>query len=1191
METITGIVNRIVYESPKNDFKVFKLKKKNNLTITVTGEFQNLVTLAHIEVHGEFKCHPKYGTSFVSQAYSFMFKIGDAYSVSLYIQSIAKWVGPQRALNIAEHFGKDIEKVIEEQPERLTEIDGIGQKVALSIAEAWQLNRSLKDIRIFLHGLGLTTLKIRRIISMYGPDTETILTENPWVLCLSGFGFSTCDHIAHKLQKDMSCINRLKYYAIYALKECSFMGHLYLRPIELLNQYNKYNKRSNYPFFNRDITINDIALAIKSLRDSGDIIIEDKKLYNVSCFFYENESARLLSNIKNSSDTCKLEDFELEDFIKEFERKNDLKLSAEQHFAVEAFTKEKVSVITGSPGSGKTLIVKALVKICQKKNISFELLTPTGIAAKKLGSTTGCPAYTIHRRFMFSGSDWAYNAINKYKTQVVIVDETSMVDQEVFYRLISSLYPSTKLVFVGDNDQLPSVGPGSVLKHLISCGTFKTTFLSTIFRQEECSDIIKEANRIRVGDTNLELFSSDNKADIWHIRSKDIKTIENLIVKFANQLKNSTKLSPEDRHFQIITPRNSGPLSVSSLNTLLQESLNPKSDDKKEITLNYQAIRKGDRVIIIKNNYEFDVFNGDIGKVAHISPEFIAIDIEDFSDVTRRVEIPLKIADDMIKLAYTITCHKCLPGSTLISTEIGFKYLRDIKVGDKVLTRNRRFRKVTLFSNTGVKESLVVHTKSGSFLKSSKDHMFLIANKGGMTYKKTSEIVPSVDYLCSFRAVTPGEELSFERTPHQIPPELTPHLSWLIGCLVAKGTYNSKDGYITFKCPKHPLVYKNMLDIFEAYDIPYEEILRKNKYLKIESPEFRIFLLSLGLGYDNFNEKQIPKAILASNVLNRQSFLASFFDLNASFSGSGRYGYIQFYVMSEKLAQDIRILLRSVGILSSVYPIINKRTWKFSLYKIKIFNISIDLLKKIPFINKDKRAVLETYKEARVSRSHEIPFGHIFAQSFKDAFEEQTGQKLVNKDKKILEILSHIKSHRIQMTRNLLTRLAKLAEKEGVTLPPFIEKTYKEHMSFDRVISVGDDTTEEMFDIEVEEDNSYTANGYICHNSQGMEYPIVILPFIKQHGSLLLQRNLLYTALTRAKKKVIILGQSSAIEDAILNDKIQKRNTIFADRINLWDQQKGISLRDMLSSSGSYQNAETLKQLLSLEDGATATMV
>jgi len=689
METIIGKVERVKFNDPDSNFKIFTIRQKDKSCITVQAEVPNLLIGAVVEAHGDYKSHPKYGVSFRAQSFAFSHD-SSKNGLVLFLQSIAKWIGPERSYLIAEHFeGKDLDHIIYHEPERLLELEGIGESIVKSLVEAWKENKELKDVKIFLHSLGLSPYKINKIVSMYGYNAEMVIKQNPFLLSFEGFGFSTCDFLANKLGMSPQDPLRYRYFILYTLKGCLQSGHLFLNGEELVSIFNEYNKLTQQPFSPTGVNFEDIEVHLKKLIKDGFIYKEGDRYYELSSFFYENESARLINKILEGKDTCNFKNFNTEEFITKYELSNKITLSAEQKDAIYSFVNNKIVIVTGGPGCGKTTIVKAFVEIMKQNNISFELLTPTGISAKKLASTANNEAYTIHRRFGYKGDTWAYNALNKYSTQVIIVDEVSMVDQEVFYRMVSSLYSQTKLVFVGDNDQLPSVGPGSVLRELIECGVIHTIKLNQIFRQEEQSDIIKAARKIRDGDTDLSLFKNEKNADIWFIRDSNLDRIEKAIVGFASSIKELNKTKKQPTIFQIITPRNSGPLSVDSLNIALQAALNPPGSER-EIHLISGTIRRGDRVLIKKNNYDLDIYNGDIGKVVNITSTDAVIEIDDFNGVYRRIDIPIKIADDMLRLAYSVSCHKSQ------GQEYPLVIIPIVKAhGSKILQRNLLYTALT----------------------------------------------------------------------------------------------------------------------------------------------------------------------------------------------------------------------------------------------------------------------------------------------------------------------------------------------------------------------------------------------------------------------------------------------------------------------------------------------------------------
>jgi len=722
-----------------------------------------------------------------------------------------------------------------------------------------------------------------------------------------------------------------------------------------------------------------------------------------------------------------------------------------------------------------------------------------------------------------------------------------MVDMEVFFRLVTALHNTTRLVFVGDPNQLPSVGPGNVLSELINSGRIKVIALDKIFRQDECSDIIKEAERIRMGDTDLTLFSSNKMADIWHINEKNPEKIENLIKKFSQALKDQKK-----HNFQIFSPRNQGPLSVDTLNVALQRALNPPDPSKKEIHLNKSVIRKGDRVLITKNNYNLNVFNGDIGKVVFITPQEVCVDIDDFGADSRRINIPMEIADDHLKLAYAITIHKCLHPDSRIFTEGGYKALRDIKIGDKVMTREGRGT-IKWVGYTGKKEIYEIITRSGLKALTSKDHKMLICDENGERYLETSKLVIGMYSVTPIATPFEGDitpvVIPEIRNSHKckeinITPNIDKDLAWLIGSLIGEGCYtDKKDGTVSFTSPTSPELLEEFQRIISAFGINVNDHHKKgvlySKYFV--SRTFRDWMLSIGMDYHHSDIKFIPNLFFKINLECRRELIAGLFDTDGCID---KRTQARFTTSSEKLASDLQLLLKTIGVISFKSKLNDKH------YKITISGSDLVIFKnQITLRGVKKSAKLLNIKSSRKSNHYVIPNGKALIESFKKSITENLGNTPGKKgcginslDRKLSIEVRNICLGGDKLRKDSLEHFVEFATKHNIELNNDLKKASEGNIYYDEILSIrklGGDKID-MIDLEVDGDPSFVTDGMFCHNSQGQEYPIIIFPFIKAHGSLLLQRNLLYTAITRAKKKVIILGELSAIERAIMNNSIQE---------------------------------------------------
>ncbi|WP_177975710.1 ATP-dependent RecD-like DNA helicase [Eubacterium sp.] len=664
METITGFVEHIVFRNEENGYTVLNLAVEED-EVTCVGVFRFISEGESVELKGEYTVHPSYGPQFQVESYAIKAP-QDIVSIERYLGSGAiKGVGAALAARIVRRFKEDTFRIIEEEPERLAEIKGISERKAQEIAEQTEEKRELRQAMIFLQNYGISLTLAVKIYQTYQLDMYRIIQENPYKLAedVTGVGFKIADEIAHKVGIHMDSDFRIRSGILYVLQQASLEGHTYL-PKELLTRRACELLEVDADAIEKhymDMTI-DRKLVMKQTEDQVQI-------YASTFYYMELNVAVMLRELNVKYD---FSETAVEQRIRKIEELSDLKLDEMQHIAVVEAVRSGLLVITGGPGTGKTTTINTIIQFFESEGMDISLAAPTGRAAKRMSETTGYEAKTIHRLLEISGgmdehAGFERNEQNPLETDVLIIDEMSMVDITLIHNLLKAVVAGTRVILVGDVNQLPSVGPGCVLKDIIDSHACNVVRLNRIFRQASESDIIVNAHKINRGEPVI----LDNKSrDFFFLKRYDANVIISICIQLI-QHKLPKYVNAEPFDIQVLTPMRKGLLGVERLNMILQQYLNPPDAKKAEHEHGQTIFRVGDKVMQIKNNYQAEwevrsrynipiekglgVFNGDMGLVREINTfsETLTVEYEE----GRMVEYPFKELDQL-ELAYAITIHK-----------------------------------------------------------------------------------------------------------------------------------------------------------------------------------------------------------------------------------------------------------------------------------------------------------------------------------------------------------------------------------------------------------------------------------------------------------------------------------------------------------------------------------------------------
>ena len=653
MVELKGRIERITYTNEENGYTVAKILVKGRRDlVTVVGAIPSPLPGQELHLKGEWANHPRYGEQFQAR-YCTTSSPATSTGIRKFLASgLIKGIGPVMAGRIVEAFGEDTLRILDEEPQRLTEVEGIGRKRVEMIDRGWREQQEIREVMLFLQEHGVSTTYATKIFKTYGKEAIQVVQDNPYRLAADiwGIGFLTADRIAAKFGFEKDSPPRVRAGILHVLEELAEEGHVYapreqlLKRCEQILEVDREQLQRGLEDLRRESSV-----AVETLSHSGaddEEAVSLRRLYRCETGIAEKLAAMLRAPKSiRSVDTDKA--------LEWVQRTYSLQLTSRQAEAVRRSLTDKVLVITGGPGTGKSFLLSAILRVMGRLRTTVQLTAPTGRAAKRMTELTGWEAKTIHRLLEFDPGKGAFkkDAAHPLSCDLLIVDETSMVDTRLMYHLLQALKLDTTLVLVGDENQLPSVGPGNVLKDIIGSGAVPVVELTEIFRQARESSIVVGAHMVNQGRLPELTPRRDKLDDFFFVREEDpenaVERIKHLVLE---RIPKRFGLDPVSE-IQVLSPMNKGSAGVANLNSELQEALNPQG---REVSRGGRIFRTGDKVMQLRNNYHKEVFNGDIGKVVSLDSETqeVKIRFEDRDAVYEQSEL-----DELVP-AYCVSIHK-----------------------------------------------------------------------------------------------------------------------------------------------------------------------------------------------------------------------------------------------------------------------------------------------------------------------------------------------------------------------------------------------------------------------------------------------------------------------------------------------------------------------------------------------------
>ncbi len=650
METLTGIVERITFHTEDTGYSVLKVKvPKRHEPVTVTGRVATINAGEELKAQGEWVNVAEYGRQFKAEVIETTAP-SSREGIERYLGSgLIEGIGPVYAKKLVERFGEGIFEIIEQNSAKLEEVPGVGGKRRKEIKASWEKQKSIRQIMVFLHRHGISTGKAVKIYQAYGENAINVVQANPWQLAkdIHGIGFKSADTIAQQLGMAVDAPERMKAGLTHLLLAAGDEGHCALPRAELVTRGVELLQAAP------ELVEDALLRMVEDAELVRDVIDGTELIFPPHLAKAEQEIAQRLKEL--AAQPSRYPAIDAEKALAWVQKETGHELAAGQRAAVELALRSRALVITGGPGVGKTTILNSILRILEAKDVAFVLAAPTGRAARRMSESTEHEAKTIHRLLEYQpGTGWQRNHKSPLKGQLFVLDETSMVDVSLMHRWLDALPDHAHLLLIGDVDQLPSVGPGSVLADIIKSGIVPVARLTEVFRQAAQSRIITAAHEINAGHVPSFPRPAPKGTDFHFIERDTPEAIQDTLIHLARErIPDAFGLDPRD--VQVLSPMNRTALGTNSLNLLLQDALNPPNEVKLEVERFGLTFRSGDKVIQTRNNYDKDVFNGDIGRVGDIETDPLRLHVH-FDDGREAI---YETGDlDELRLAYAITIHK-----------------------------------------------------------------------------------------------------------------------------------------------------------------------------------------------------------------------------------------------------------------------------------------------------------------------------------------------------------------------------------------------------------------------------------------------------------------------------------------------------------------------------------------------------